>query len=50
MLDFAADPSSAPEPACLADMPPVDPNLQRDDLLPLNQAAFGVDDPWTLVP
>jgi pimeloyl-ACP methyl ester carboxylesterase len=49
LLAFAADPTQPVDDACVATLPQVDVNLTRPDLLPVNQAAFGVDDPWSLL-
>ena len=49
VLSFAAAPGDPLDDACLAELPQIDVNLARPDLVPINAAAFGVDDPWTLL-
>ncbi len=48
-LAFAAAPDDPVDAACLGTLPQLDVNLGRADLTPISQAAFGVDDPWTLL-
>ncbi len=49
VLSFAQAPSEPLDDACLAELPQIDVNLTRPDLVPINAAAFGVDDPWSLL-
>jgi pimeloyl-ACP methyl ester carboxylesterase len=49
MLSFATSGQIPDEPACLADVPPIDVNLTTPALQALAEHAFGTPDPWALL-
>lgn len=48
--DFIDDPGATPDSSCTAELRGVDVNLVGDFLQTTNMDAFGVADPWTLLP
>jgi len=50
MLTFMADPQAAIDDSCAQSLPEIDVNLERPDLDGISLAAFGTDDPWSLLP
>ena len=50
LIDFAADPTASLDATCVAELPQIDPNLQREDLQDIAMTALGTMDPWSLIP
>ena len=50
LMSWLDSPGQSPDTTCMELLEAADPSLARADLRSLNQAVFGVDDPWTLVP
>lgn len=50
MLAFVEDPEAPVDDSCAGELPAIDVNLARPDLLGVSMAAFGTDDPWSLLP
>ncbi|MGH1343593.1 MAG: alpha/beta hydrolase [Nannocystales bacterium] len=50
MLAFVEDPEAPVDDDCAGGLPQLDVNLVRPDLAGVSMAAFGTDDPWSLLP
>jgi len=50
MLAFVEDPEAPVDDDCAGELPQIDVNLARPDLVGMSMAAFGTDDPWSLLP
>ena len=50
MLAFMEDPEAPVDDSCAQSLPQIDVNLERPDLAATSTAAFGTDDPWSLLP
>ncbi|MCR9165647.1 MAG: alpha/beta hydrolase [Nannocystaceae bacterium] len=50
MFEFMDDPGEPVDDSCAQALPAVDVNLERADLVDVSMAAFGTDDPWSLLP
>ena len=50
MLAFMEDPEAPIDDSCAEALPQIDVNLERTDLAGTSMAAFGTDDPWSLLP
>ncbi|MBV1862288.1 MAG: alpha/beta fold hydrolase [Nannocystaceae bacterium] len=50
MLAFVEDPGAPVDDGCAGELPQLDVNLVRPDLAGASMAAFGTDDPWSLLP
>jgi pimeloyl-ACP methyl ester carboxylesterase len=48
--EFVDDPGATPDDSCIAELRGIDVNLAADFLQTTNMNAFGVADPWTLLP
>lgn len=50
MLAFVEDPGAPVNDDCAGALPQIDVNLVRPDLAGMSMAAFGTEDPWSLLP
>ena len=50
VLAFMTDPEAPIDGGCAESLPAIDVNLERTDLAAVSMAAFGTDDPWSLLP